>query len=171
MALTSKKNNRNCIVCGQSYYFCNHCQDGVIKPSWYNIFHDQNCHDIYDAVSNIYPTKGKEAAKEALDKLDLTNKENFHPNIIKLINEIYDIMDKVENIENIENINNDNKKVIIETEVKDELVNENKLDVNKEENINVGVKENVKPNMAANTKQNSSFTSAKKVSRNIKNKK
>lgn len=94
MALKSKKNNRKCIVCNCSYYFCNHCQDGEIKPSWYTIFHDQNCHDIYDAVANIYPVQGKEAAKQALDKLDLSNKENFHPNIIKLINEIYDIVEE-----------------------------------------------------------------------------
>ena len=93
MALTSKKNNRTCIVCGTQYYHCNHC-DEPIKPSWYTIFHDQNCHDIYDAVANIYPQKGKEAAKEVLDKLDLSNKENFHSNIVKTINEIYDIKDK-----------------------------------------------------------------------------
>lgn len=93
MALTSKKNNRTCIVCGTQYYHCGHC-DEPIKPAWYAIFHDQNCHDIYDTVANILPQKGKEAAKKALDKLDLSNKDNFHQNIIKLINEIYDIKDE-----------------------------------------------------------------------------
>lgn len=103
MAMTSKKNNRKCIVCGEKYYFCSTCQEGTIKPSWYAIFHDQNCHDIYNAVYNILPLQGKEAAKNVLDKCDLSNKENFHPNIIKMINEIYDIKDeKAETVENVE---------------------------------------------------------------------
>lgn len=142
MALTNKKNNRKCIVCGTSYYHCGHC-DEPIKPSWYTIFHDQNCHDIYDAVANIYPVQGKEAAKQALDKLDLSNKENFHPNIIKLINEIYDIVEesvvqdnmeiKIEDKENETNkVNEVNEENIIKTasltdsekEINEEINNE-----------------------------------------------
>ena len=114
MALSNKKDNRICIVCGKKYTYCNHCGSDLNKPSWYTIFHDQNCHDIYDAVANILPLKGKEAAKEALDKLDLSNKDNFHSNIVKAINEIYDIKD--------ENKVEENK--IEETKV-DEIVEEN----------------------------------------------
>lgn len=123
MALTSKKNNRTCIVCGIQYYHCGHC-DEPIRPSWYSIFHDQNCHDIYDAVANILPLKGKEAAKKVLDKLDLSNKENFHPNIVKAINEIYNIKDenesdKINKIENV--VENKTEEVKVE-EVKKEKV-------------------------------------------------
>lgn len=128
MALTSKKNNRKCIVCGHEYYFCNTCQDGAIKPSWYLIFHDQNCHDIYDAVANILPQQGKETAKEALDKLDLSNKENFHPNIVKSINEIYDIAEEVvskDDVKEVKEITEEND-AVKETaeEVKDEVKSE-----------------------------------------------
>lgn len=170
MALTSKKNNRSCIVCGRSYYFCNHCQDGEIKPSWFNIFHNQNCHDIYDAVANIYPEKGKEAAKETLDKLDLSNKENFHPNIIKLINEIYDIKN-VENIEdnNVENIVENTTDEKINIEIKEEKEEEKKQVIDKTE-AQSEVEEG-KEAVNVNIKPNSSATVAKKVSRNIKNKK
>lgn len=106
MALSSKKNNRKCIVCSKEYQYCNHCQDGEIKPAWYAIFHDQNCHDVYDAVANIYPVKGKDAAKKALAKCDLKNKKNFHPNIIKTINEIYDIKDEIkEKAKKVESVN------------------------------------------------------------------
>lgn len=135
MAMTSKKNNRKCIVCNCSYYFCNHCQDGEVKPSWYNIFHDQNCHDVYDAVANILPLKGKEAAKEALDKLDLSDKENFHSNIIKSINEIYDIVDEVgtqDDVKEVEGITEDNKKL---KEAVEEAKNEVKSEEVKEDNI------------------------------------
>lgn len=89
------KNNRKCICCGEEYYYCSgSCSDSAGKPSWYAIFHDQNCHDIYDAVANILPTQGKDAAKEALDKCDLSNKENFNHNIKRLINEVYDIVEE-----------------------------------------------------------------------------
>ena len=99
----AKKDNRKCIVCSQSYYYCsNNCNDSANKPSWYTIFHDENCHDIYGAVANILPQQGKEAAKEALDKCDLSNKENFHPNIIKSINEIYDIVEETVEQDNAE---------------------------------------------------------------------
>ena len=161
MALTSKKNNRSCIVCGRSYYFCNHCQDGEIKPSWFNIFHNQNCHDIYDAVANIYPEQGKKAAKEELDKLDLSNKENFHPNITKLINEIYDI----KNVENNDIESTIDEKINIE--IKEEEKKEQIVDKTE---IQSEVKEE-KETVNVNIKPNSSVTAAKKISRNIKNKK
>ena len=161
MALTSKKNNRSCIVCGRSYYFCNHCQDGEIKPSWFNIFHNQNCHDIYDAVANIYPEQGKKAAKEELDKLDLSNKENFHQNITKLINEIYDI----KNVENNDIESTIDEKINIE--IKEEEKKEQIVDKTE---IQSEVKEE-KETVNVNIKPNSSVTAAKKISRNIKNKK
>ena len=104
--MTNKKNNRICIVCSKHYSYCNTCSKDGNKAAWYAIFHDQNCHDIYDAVANILPLKGKEAAKEALDKLDLSNKKNFHPNIIKTINEIYDIKDEIKEKEKrVESVN------------------------------------------------------------------
>lgn len=115
----ARKNNRKCICCGKEYFYCSgSCQDNTRKESWYAIFHDQNCHDIYDAVANILPTQGKDAAKEALDKCDLSNKENFNHNIRRLINEVYNIVEeenKEEKAEEsseakaVENNNTDNK--------------------------------------------------------------
>lgn len=172
MALTSKKNNRKCIVCNSNYYYCSTCNESI-KPSWYNIFHDQNCHDIYDAVANIYPEQGKQAAKEALDKLDLSNKENFHPNIRKLINEIYDITDKIENVEVVESVENventksekNDNKIIAEEKV--DTVKENKTE-NKEENKS---EVNVDGNEKTNSSIKTSNQAVKKVTRNIKNRK
>lgn len=157
MALSSKKNNRRCIVCSKEYQFCSHCQDGEIKPSWYNIFHDQNCHDVYDAVANIYPVQGKEAAKIALDKCDLSNKDNFHPNIIKAINEIRNIDIKDENKENkVE----ENKTEEVKVEETNEKIEENKeiitttsstTDVKVEENEEAEKAEPVKTEETKNT--------------------
>ena len=142
----AKKNNRKCIVCGREYYYCSHnCMDSINKPSWYTIFHDENCHDIYGAVANILPQEGKEAAKEALDKCDLSNKENFHPNIIKSINEIYDIVDEPvvqDNVEikaedkgnKAEEMKEENavKIVASSTDFKKEIKEESKTEVNEE---------------------------------------
>lgn len=135
MTMTSKKNNRKCIVCGEKYYFCPTCQDGAVRASWYAIFHDQNCHDIYDAVYNILPLQGKGAAKNVLDKCDLSNKKNFHPNIIKVINEIYDIKDeKAETVENVEEIKGTEevKEDVVES-IEKETVVENAVKEVKEE--------------------------------------
>lgn len=178
MALTNKKNNRLCIVCNCSYYHCGHC-DEPIKPSWYNIFHDQNCHDIYDAVANIYPEKGKAVAKEALDKLDLSNKENFHQNIVKLINEIYDINDvdvennivdnKIEIKENIETKTKTKIKVEDEAENKEQVGS--KVETQPEVKVEEKNETNIKTNSSTQTVTQTSNQGAKKVSRNIKNKK
>lgn len=128
----AKKNNRKCIVCGQEYYYCSHnCIDSIDKPSWYAIFHDENCHDIYGAVANILPQEGKKAAKEALDKCDLSNKENFHPNIIKSINEIYDIVDEIKKENNEEVKNKEIKVVASSTDFKKETEEENKKEEKK----------------------------------------
>ena len=163
MALTNKKNNRTCIVCGTQYYHCGHC-DEPIKPAWYAIFHDQNCHDIYDAVANIYPQKGKEAAKEVLDKLDLSNKEKFHQNIIKLINEIYDIKDENKVEENkIEEAKVDEIKV-------DELAEENKETITSTTTSTItatGVKVEETKSSKADTAKTTS-TKAKVVNKNKK---
>lgn len=123
--MTRKKNNRTCIVCGEKYSYCYNCEN-VNKPSWYAIFHDENCHDIYGAVANILPQEGKKAAKEALDKCDLSNKENFHPNIIKSINEIYDIVDEIKKENNEEVKNKEIKVVASSTDFKKETEEENK---------------------------------------------
>lgn len=135
MAMTSKKNNRKCIVCSKCYSYCNSCSEDNHKPAWYAIFHDQNCHDIYDAVYNILPLQGKGAAKNVLDKCDLSNKENFHPNIIKMINEMYDIKDeKVETVENVEETKEVKKDVVASTEketVVENTVKKVKKEVNK----------------------------------------
>ena len=147
------KNNRKCICCGEEYYYCSgSCSDSAGKPSWYAIFHNQNCHDIYDAVANILPIQGKEAAKEALDKCDLSNKENFNHNIKRLINEVYDIVEeenKEDNkVENDKTNNKVNNKIVVEPVKVSSTVVENKDIVSETvvEPVKVEVSEHVKEN-------------------------
>ena len=70
-----------------------------------------------------------------LYKCNLSNKENFHPNIIKMINEMYDIKDeKVETVENVEETKEVKKDVVASTEketVVENTVKKVKKEVNK----------------------------------------
>ena len=168
----ARKNNRKCICCGKEYFYCSgNCQDNTRKESWYAIFHNQNCHDIYDAVANILPIQGKEAAKEALDKCDLSNKENFNHNIKRLINEVYDIVEeenkeeKAEGsleVKTVEENKEDNKveddktnnkvnnKIVVEPVKVSSMVVENKDIVSETvvEPVKVEVSEHIKENEA-----------------------
>lgn len=136
----SLRNNRKCIVCGTSYRYCSSCLESITKPAWYAIFHDQNCHDIYNAVTAVYSEQGKDEAKKILDTCNLAGKEHFHPNIIRLINEIYDIKEeaneavepekteniKVEKVEEQKEVKEETKveKVEIKEDVKEEVKTE-----------------------------------------------
>lgn len=150
----ARKNNRKCICCGKEYFYCSgNCQDNTRKESWYAIFHDQNCHDIYDAVANILPTQGKDAAKEALDKCDLSNKEKFNHNIKRLINEVYDIVEETKDekdnkVENNKSENKVNNKIVIEPVKVSPTIVENKDIVSETvvEPVKVEVSEPVKEN-------------------------
>lgn len=171
----ARKNNRKCICCSKEYYYCSgSCSDSVGKPSWYAIFHNQNCHDIYDAVANILPIQGKEAAKEALDKCDLSNKENFNHNIKRLINEVYDIVEeetkdeKDNKVENDKSENKVNNKIVVEPVkvyptivenkdiVSETVVEPVKVEISepvKENEINSDTEESVKKSFSKNNKR------------------
>lgn len=83
-------NNKKCICCGHEYRYCNNCQEFDKFPTWMAIFHNSNCKEIYNATS-MYGQIPNEEIKARLDKCDLSNKENFHKNIRKVIDEVYTI--------------------------------------------------------------------------------
>lgn len=125
----SLRNNRKCIVCSQAYRYCSSCLESITKPAWYAIFHDQNCHDIYNAVTAVYSEQGKDEAKKILDTCNLAGKEHFHPNIIKLINEIYDIKEEAkEAVEPEKTENVKVEKVEEQKEVKEETKVDEKVE-------------------------------------------
>lgn len=84
-----KKNNRKCIICSREYHYCSTCGEDSGKPSWYAIFHSQNCHDIYD-VCVAYRDKEitVDEAYDKLSKLDLSDLKNFNETTKGQINEI-----------------------------------------------------------------------------------
>lgn len=72
-------NNRICLVCGKAYEYCEHCS-GNKSPIWMNLYHDNNCRQIFHAVSD-YNQKviTKEEGRERLSECDLNIelKDNF----------------------------------------------------------------------------------------------
>lgn len=160
----SRRNNRKCIVCGVQYYFCNTCLESLSKPAWYAIFHDQNCHDIYNAVTAVYSEQGKDEAKKILDTCNLAGKEHFHPNIIRLINEIYDIKEEAK--EAVEPEKTENVKVE-KVEEQKEVKEETKVDTK------VETKEEVKTEEVKEVNTSTASTDATKnfAQKNFKNKK
>lgn len=83
------KNNKKCIVCGEVYTYCDNCAEFINQPAWKNIYHDANCKEIFNVVSDylagILPCA---EAKIRLAKCDISNSEHFHPSIAKAIEEI-----------------------------------------------------------------------------------
>ena len=73
-----KKNNRKCIICGNSYHFCPTCGEDTGKPTWYFIFDGQNCHDIYEVCTQYRDGEiDANVAYEKISKLDISNIKNF----------------------------------------------------------------------------------------------
>lgn len=94
-----EKNNKVCIICKKAYSYCPNCKHDNDKPTWYAIFHDQNCHDIYD-VCTSYRDKvfTKKEAYYAIKKLDISFLDDFNESTK---NQILDIL-SYENEKNIE---------------------------------------------------------------------
>ena len=93
-----KKNNRVCIICGQTYTFCPVCNSqDKNKPSWYFIFNNQNCHDIYEVCVDYRDNKidAKEAYKR-ISKLNISNLESFNETTKAQIKEILLSNEKIE---------------------------------------------------------------------------
>lgn len=85
----AKKNNRKCIICNCEYHYCPTCSEDSEKPTWYFIFHNKNCHDIYDVCTQYRDKEiDAEKANEILSSLDLSDIENFEETTRLQIEEI-----------------------------------------------------------------------------------
>lgn len=94
------KHERKCICCGEHYSYCNTCAEDQTKPTWYRIFCSDNCHDIYNVTLRYGDgllTQGE--AHTALNKLDITKKDQMHPVIKSRINEIMGIKEPKKKVE------------------------------------------------------------------------
>lgn len=99
------KSTRQCIVCGKEYEFCGGCKKKN-KPSWMNLYHDENCRDVWHAITTFYDKDGAQTAAEKLSNLDLSNMDNFRDDVknkIEMIfSEAFDAEEQVEADNNVD---------------------------------------------------------------------
>lgn len=69
---------RQCIFCGQTYEYCNHCKDSNKYPEWRFNFDSEKCHDLYDVVAGYgMGVKTIKDVKDVLDKYDVSDYSIF----------------------------------------------------------------------------------------------
>ena len=75
----SKNDLRMCCVCHKEYTFCPVCNpEDRLKPTWYFAYCSENCKDIYNVTSAFEDGRMTDIeAKEKLEKLDLSEKDDF----------------------------------------------------------------------------------------------
>lgn len=84
------KNERTCICCGTKYQYCPHCKKYSNLEPWHFIFHDDNCREIYRAVTAYAGDEiSVDTARARLDKCDLSQKDTFFNTIKNNIDKIY----------------------------------------------------------------------------------
>lgn len=111
-----------CYLCGKEYQYCSNCRDFRTQPTWKNMFHDENCHKLFNLSTQFaqgYRTQ--EEARKILASCDLSDIDNFRQ----------DVIDQIKNIQN-------SKPTVIEKKVDKQVEIKNET---KENNKNVEVKE------------------------------
>lgn len=92
---------RKCVVCGTEFKFCPHsCRDA--KPRWKYIYCGDNCHDIFNIITNVYDMQGVGAAAEQLLDCDLSNMGNFRDDVKAKIERIFDEADLSFEVESVD---------------------------------------------------------------------
>lgn len=106
--MSQRNREKICKCCGKHYLYCYHCDADRNKPKWMTICHDENCLKIFYIVSDYnVGEKTKEECKKMLQSCDLSEKDNFLPNVKAKINEILDIENVVEEFVEKENLNSE----------------------------------------------------------------
>ena len=119
------KNNKICICCQSTYTFCPTCAEAKNLEAWKNIFCSNNCREIFNATS-MYGKDSDDVVKAKLDTCDLSNKDNFHKNIIKVIDELYSIKNVIDVakepiVQNVEKVENSTVEEVVKTTGEDNV--------------------------------------------------
>ena len=64
------KENRKCFLCGKGYHYCPNCAADRDKPSWYNMFCSEECHELNDILcANNFKRLSDEDACEKIKNI------------------------------------------------------------------------------------------------------
>lgn len=121
----NKNDLRTCCVCHKEYSFCLCRPEDRNKEPWHFVYCSENCRDIYNITSSFENGRLSDVeAKEKLEKLDLSEKDNFGESYQKSIASILKAKMQV--------IKKENKKTEVKSVKKDiitKVENEAKSDV------------------------------------------
>ena len=91
------KNNKICATCGKHYHYCPTCAADNSKPAWMNMFCSENCKDLFQTATDYYAGElAASKAKASINKLDITNKDQFKSSIVRMIDELIDVEPEAE---------------------------------------------------------------------------
>ena len=108
----SKNDLRMCCVCHKEYSFCLCNPEDRLKPTWHFAYCSENCKDIYNVTSAFEDGRMTDIeAKEKLEKLDLSEKDDFGESYQKSIASIMKAKAQV--------IKKENKKTEVKFDKKD----------------------------------------------------
>lgn len=124
-----KKNNKTCYTCGKVYTYCPSCSEFSHLPKWMNMWHDENCMNIWNIVCD-HETKlisTAEAASRLVEcNLSIEIKNDTLKKQIDNIMEITNAEKTVEKLESIpEPVNEEESKSVNVSEVKSKVVKKN----------------------------------------------
>ena len=155
-----ERNNKTCIVCGKSYKYCSGCAEYTHLEPWHSIYCSDNCKEIFNIVS-MYNKVPKEETRSRLNKCDLSNKNTFHKNILKTINELYSLTEEIKAVDtiktNIETIEDVMEKAELVEDIQKKTIETNDIDVTKEEIENVIEENNVVKTALKNKKRKKDY--------------
>lgn len=83
-----KNINAHCAICGEGYHVCKSCTEQQTFKPWRTVVDSVEHYKIYLALHGYTLSKDKEVAKKELEHCDLSNMENFKPEVKKAIKEI-----------------------------------------------------------------------------------
>ena len=106
--------NAHCSICGAGYTKCNSCAEQRSLKPWKSVTDSIEHYKIYLALHGYTLSKNKDAAKQELNNCNLSDLENFKPEIKAVIKEIMaepkktkTVSKKVKATENVETENID----------------------------------------------------------------
>ena len=68
-----RENNKTCICCGKKYTFCPSCSEFDKYPRWMNIYHDENCREIFMVTSDFIAGDIVKDEAKAIEKAFVTH--------------------------------------------------------------------------------------------------
>ncbi len=87
-AMAENKINAHCSICGKGYHICNSCYKYKSFQSWRSVTDTIEHYKIYLAVHRYTISGNIEAARQELEHCDLSDLEEFNPEIKSVIKKL-----------------------------------------------------------------------------------